>query len=394
MSNNVPKLRFKGFNDEWKEKKLADIANVIMGQSPSSSAYNENYDGMPLIQGNADIKKRKTVSRIYTSEITKTCEIEDIIMSVRAPVGSIARATRKCCIGRGVCAIKSNENQDYLYQVLLDNEDKWVKVSQGSTFESINRTDITGLKIKVPSIEEQEKIANFLIKIDKIIEKQEEKVRNLENYKKGMMQKIFSQEIRFKDENGGEYPEWEDKKLNEVLIERKEKNSGNFKVCSVAVRKGVIDQIEHLGRSFAAKDTSNYKLVKYGDVIYTKSPTGNFPYGIIKQSFLKENVVVSPLYGVFEPINFNIGCMLHNYFNYRENANNYLYSIVQKGAKNTINISNDTFLSKYIKLPVSEEEQTKIANFLSNIDAVIEKQKGKLEELRLLKKGLLQQMFV
>ncbi|MEG2869803.1 MAG: hypothetical protein RR894_18885, partial [Terrisporobacter sp.] len=189
-------------------------------------------------------------------------------------------------------------------------------------------------------------------------------------------------------------PEWESKKLSEVLIERKENNTGNLRVCSVAVRKGVLDQIEHLGRSFAAKDTSNYNLVKHGDVIYTKSPTGDFPYGIIKQSFLNEDVVVSPLYGVFEPLNFSLGYILHCYFYYRENTNNYLYSIVQKGAKNTINITNTTFLSKSLVLPIDKDEQIKISSLLIKIDNKIEKEQDKLDSLNEYKKGLLQQMFV
>ncbi|WP_195955820.1 restriction endonuclease subunit S [Clostridium saudiense] len=391
---NVPKLRFKGFEDEWEKDTLGKISRIIMGQSPSSSAYNDELEGIPLVQGNADIYKRVTKPRFYTSEITKRCEIDDIIMSVRAPVGTIAIANQECCIGRGVCSIKSKMNQEYLYQVLLNQESKWKNICQGSTFESINSNDIKNLVINTPSLAEQTKIANFLSNVDKIIEEQEGKVKDLELYKKGMMQKIFKQEIRFKDDNGQDYPEWEEKKLSEVLTETKAKNTGDLKVCSVAVKKGVIDQIEHLGRSFAAKDTSNYKLVKKGDLIYTKSPTGKFPYGIVKQSFLDEDVIVSPLYGVFEPMNYFLGYILHSYFYYKENTNNYLHSIVQKGAKNTINISNETFLSKKIRLPINLEEQTKIANFLSNIDKILEEENKKLEDLRQWKKGLLQQMFV
>ena len=156
----------------------------------------------------------------------------------------------------------------------------------------------------------------------------------------------------------------------------------------------VVGSSGSVGRSFAAKDTSNYNLVKFGDVIYTKSPTGDFPYGIIKQSFLNEDVVVSPLYGVFEPLNFNLGYILHSYFYYKENTNNYLYSIIQKGAKNTINITNTTFLSKSLLLPMDEDEQRKIASLLKKLDNKIEKEQEKLDSLNEYKKGLLQQMFV
>lgn len=188
-------IRFKDENEneypEWEEKKLGEIAGVIMGQSPSSEAYNENYEGIPLIQGNADIKLRKTAPRIYTTEITKTCEIGDIIMSVRAPVGSIGIADHNCCIGRGVCAIKAKINNNYLYQVLLKKENKWSSISQGSTFESINKNDINGLKIVVPSLKEQEKIADFLTKIDLSSQKEYDKLKELQQWKRGLLQQMF-----------------------------------------------------------------------------------------------------------------------------------------------------------------------------------------------------------
>ena len=128
---------------------------------------------------------------------------------------------------------------------------------------------------------------------------------------------------------------------------------------SVSVHKGLVNQIEHLGRSYAAKDTSNYKLVKPYDIVYTKSPTGDFPYGIVKQSKVNKEVAVSPLYGVFTPKNKYLGALIDNYFEFSENANRYLKPIIQKGAKNTINISNDTFLSQSIPLPMDEYEQKK-----------------------------------
>ena len=188
-------IRFKDENGkeypEWEEKKLGEIAGVIMGQSPSSEAYNENYEGIPLIQGNADIKLRKTAPRIYTTEITKTCEIGDIIMSVRAPVGSIGIADHNCCIGRGVCAIKAKINNNYLYQVLLKKENKWSSISQGSTFESINKNDINGLKIVVPFLKEQEKIADFLTKIDLSSQKEYDKLKELKQWKRGLLQQMF-----------------------------------------------------------------------------------------------------------------------------------------------------------------------------------------------------------
>lgn len=211
------------------------------------------------------------------------------------------------------------------------------------------------------------------------------------------MQKLFSQELRFKDENGEDFPDWEVKKLGEVLFEHLEKNKAgkNNEVFSVAKHKGVINQIEHLGRSFSAKEILHYKLIFPNDIIYTKSPTSEFPFGIIKQNMTDRTGVVSPLYGVFRPVTPALGFILHNYFNSWINVYNYLSPLVQKGAKNTMNINNDDFLNgAKLLLPMDEKEQTAIANFLSAIDEKINQTNAQIEKTEQWKKGLLQKMFV
>ena len=162
---------------------------------------------------------------------------------------------------------------------------------------------------------------------------------------------------------------------------------------SVSVSKGLVNQIEHLGRSYAAADTSNYNLVKPGDIVYTKSPTGNFPYGIVKQNLNQENVAVSPLYGVFTPKNTYLGLLLQAYFESEIRTGNYLRPLVQKGAKNTISITNKTFLSKSIKLPTDEAEQQRAAELLSFIANEIEALKNELQLLIEQKQGLMQKLL-
>lgn len=208
------------------------------------------------------------------------------------------------------------------------------------------------------------------------------------------MQQLFSQKLRFKDENGNDYPKWEERKLKDVLYEHKIKSSGKEEVFSVSVHKGLINQVEHLGRVFAAKNTSKYNLVKPYDIVYTKSPTGSFPLGIIKQSKINKKVIVSPLYGVFTPETPGLGYMLNVHFESPVNTHNYLASIIQKGAKNTINITNSTFLSKKIRLPISKDEQKQIGDFLATIDTKIEKMTSAITATETFKKGLLQKMFV
>ena len=129
-----------------------------MGQSPSSHAYNNNADGLPLIQGNLDIENGQLSPRIYTSEITQTCECGDVILTVRAPVGEIAIAQQEACIGRGVCSIRPHVKNDtnLIYQFLQYFKPKWGSLEQGSTFTAVSGTDIRGIAVSIPSADKIE----------------------------------------------------------------------------------------------------------------------------------------------------------------------------------------------------------------------------------------------
>ena len=198
-------------------------------------------------------------------------------------------------------------------------------------------------------------------------------------------------ELRFPEFTGKDG--WKNSKLLDVLFEHKETSDGSEEVYSVSVHKGIVNQIEHLGRRFAASSTDNYKRVLPGDVVYTKSPTGDFPFGIIKQNKSDKPVIVSPLYGVFTPETKWLGLIIDAYFESPQRTYNYLESIVQKGAKNTINIRNDVFLSKHLVLPMDREEQQQIASCLSSLDELIAAHNDKLDTLKDHKKGLLQNLF-
>lgn len=190
--------------------------------------------------------------------------------------------------------------------------------------------------------------------------------------------------------------EWKPVKLNEILKEHKTRNSRNEfdEVFSVAKEKGVINQIEHLGRSYASDDISNYKVVFPNDVVYTKSPTAGFPFGIIKQNKMDRTGLVSVLYAVFKPKNIEMGLLLDYYFSSWANTYNYLVPLVHKGAKNTMNIGNEDFLNgAKISLPTQKEEQKKIADFLIQIDQRITQLKEKKENLERYKNGVIQMFF-
>lgn len=190
--------------------------------------------------------------------------------------------------------------------------------------------------------------------------------------------------------------DWKPVQLKEILKEHKSRNTKNQveEVFSVAKEKGVINQIEHLGRSYASDDISNYKVVYPNDVVYTKSPTAGFPFGIIKQNKLDRTGVVSVLYAVFKPKNIELGLLLDFYFSSWVNTYNYLVPLVHKGAKNTMNIGNEDFLNgAKIYLPTQKEEQKKITDFLIQIDNRIAQLAEKKENLELYKKGITQKIF-
>jgi len=190
--------------------------------------------------------------------------------------------------------------------------------------------------------------------------------------------------------------DWGNIKLNEVLKERKTRNTkGEFQeVFSVAKEKGVINQILHLGRSYASADTTNYKVVFPDDVVYTKSPTAGFPFGIIKQNKLERPGVVSVLYAVFEPKEKEIGLLLDLYFSSSLNAYNYLVPLVHRGAKNTMNIGNEDFLNgKKLRFPLDINERRKINRFISSIDERLIQLRKKKELFEQYRKTIIQKIF-
>ena len=187
--------RLPGFHDEWEVKRLGDVAEIVMGQSPISSNYNTTGTGLPLIQGNADIYNRKTIKRFFTTQITKQGKSGDILMSVRAPVGEVARAVFDVCLGRGVCAIRFDN--DFMYHCLIYLEPTWAKHSKGSTFDSVNSADVKELEIQLPATPaEQTAIASVLTEMDAelaALTQRREKTRAL---KQGMMQELLTGRTR------------------------------------------------------------------------------------------------------------------------------------------------------------------------------------------------------
>ena len=188
--------------------------------------------------------------------------------------------------------------------------------NRGTNISNLNQEILNSLEIKLPSLNEQNKIIETLNAWDSAIEKTEKLIALEEKKLSAFAIKLFSGKSIFQTKNIC---------LTDLLKEKSDLSTGLEEVFSVSVHKGLVNQIEHLGRSFAAVNTDNYNLVKYGYLVYTKSPTGDFPYGIVKQSSIKKDVIVSPLYGIYDPASNEIGLLVEFFFESPIRCKNYLY---------------------------------------------------------------------
>lgn len=256
--------------------------------------------------------KRVSEKEAYKNN-AENLEANSILMSINGTIGNVALYHNEpIMLGKSACYINSKDNIDknYLFYYLQYPKTQLYFEAEltGTTIKNLSLQSIRKTKIYIPTIEEQHKISRFLQKIDERISTQN---KIIEKYESLIQAIIYKEKM-----DGISKGTWQRIALCKVLQERNEKNVNGRTICSVSVSQGVVNQVEYLGRSFAAKQTSHYNIVKYGDIVYTKSPTGNFPYGIIKRSNIREDVAVSPLYGVYIPASDSIGVFLHFYFKF------------------------------------------------------------------------------
>ena len=204
-------------------------------------------------------------------------------------------------------------------------------------------------------------------------------------------QKSKSPIVRFPEFKEG----WEHKQLNELLTVSKEKNKdlkySKEEVLSVSGELGIVNQIEHLGRSYAGASVHNYGVVEVGEIVYTKSPLKANPYVIIKLNKHKAGIV-STLYAVYKVNEKANGEFIECYFSLDDNLNRYLRPLVRKGAKNTLQVTDDESIKGKFFFP-QLKEQKKIAHFFYVVDKKLNKLKEKLNGLEDYKKGMMQQIF-
>ena len=383
---NVPNLRFPEFSGEWERYKLVDIATIPKERISVGVLSNSNYistENMKSNFGGIDM----AASLPAYGNVIKFQQGDTLLSNIRPYLKKIWQARFDGGCSADIFVFRSNKlcNPDFLYYTLANEKfisyamagAKGVKMPRG------DKEQILKYELHLPTAIEQNKITSLLSLLDQRIETQKKVIDKYESLIRGLIT----------DVNSGRIAQCESICLRDLLAEQHEKNTNNYEVCSVSVSQGVINQIDYLGRSFAAKEVLHYNVVNYGDIVYTKSPTGEFPYGIVKRSDITKPVAVSPLYGVYRPINDYVGRYLHLYFKSPINAKNYLHKLIQKGAKNTINITNQHFLDNKILIP-QKGWLEKIVNFAAALEMKITTENKALETLQQQKDYLLSKMFI
>ncbi len=401
----APKLRFKEFDGDWSETLFQDLFIFKNGVNASKEQYGSGIkfiNVLDIINNPNGITYDSIIGsvNITSKEIDKNLvKYGDVLFQrsseTREEVGQSNVYLGKDPVVFGGFVIRGSAQKEYdpiFMNGLLKTDslrDQITQLSGGSTRFNIGQDSLNKVSAYLPLKEEQTKIASFLSAVDEKISQLTQKHELLSQYKQGMMQKLFSQQFRFKADDGGEFGEWEETYLHTFLCESLIKGSKGNKAKKLTVKlwgKGVIPKNE----AFQGSENTQYYKRSAGQLIYGKLDFLNCAFGLIPE-YLDgfESTIDAPAFDIDNKIvhpYFLINRFLQKDF-YQKNGEE------ADGSRKAKRINQSVFLAMQIGLP-SLEEQTKIANFLSAIDQKIEVVAQQIEQAKTWKKGLLQQMFV
>lgn len=391
-----PKLRFPEFSGEWEKKTLGETLEATLGGGTPSRRKSSYWNGdipWASVKDLDNNKYKESTVEFITEEglnnsSSKLIPAESLIISTRMGLGRGFINKKPISINQDLKGLITNDmiNIEFLYYWYKLKSDYIETLGKGSTVKGLRLEELHALSFSFPSLEEQQKIVSFLSKVDSKIDLLKKKQELWETYKKGIMQQIFSQKLRFKDENGEDYPDWEEKKLGDIFDERNEKGFVDLQLLSVTLKKGVIKRDEIEGKDNSSENKSNYKRVMPNDIPYNSMRMWQGASGVSQYEG-----IVSPAYTVLIP---NVD-MCSKYFGYYFKTTEAIYQF----KKYSQGLTSDTWNLKYpllseikIKFPLLLEQE-KIANFLLELDKKITVISIELNFHREFKKGLLQQMF-
>ena len=398
-----PQLRFEPFEDSWSKLNLNEVSERVKRK-------NKNLESlMPLtISGKYGLVDQIT----YFSKSVSAKNLENYTLikngefaynksySNGYPLGAIKRLDKyeKGALSTLYICFKVNEKNNSNFIKYFFETTKWHKEVSSISVEgarnhgllNISVNDFFNIKISLPSVEEQQKIGFFFSKLDRQIELEEQKLEKLEEQKKGYMQKLFSQELRFKDDSGCDYPNWKYNYLGNYMISHDEKTTENNQYpVLTSSREGLFLQKDYFTRDVASKDNTGYNVVPYGYFTYRHmSDDLVFKFNI---NYMVQKGIVSTLYPVFKTTSD-----LDNYFlkEILNNGNEFKkYALMQKQGGSRTYMYFSKLKQLKLHIPVLKEQE-KISVLLKNLDSLIEKQSSKVELLKQRKLGFLQKMFI
>lgn len=400
----IPKLRFPGFVGEWEEKKLKDIGENIIGLTYSPiNVTSENSGVIVLRSSNIKDGALDLVDLVrVTSDIPEKLKLRENDILICTRNGS------QRLIGKNILLKNLPEGMTFgafmsvyrsTYNIFLSQlfrTDRWnfqVQSNLGARINQITTGYLNKFKFYLPiQHEEQQKIASFLSSVDEWIENLKQQKKSLELYKKGMMQKIFSQQIRFKDENGNDFPGWEEKRLGEVLKERntQESKSEQYPLMSFVAYEGVSPKGDRYNREFLVNDEYNkkYKQTELGDFIYSSN---NLETGSIGLNNFG-SASISPVYSIFK-IQDGFNSRFMGSYLTRKRFIAKMIRFRQGVVYGQWKIHETEFLKIKDSFPPIQEQQ-KISDFLSSVDTLLESKQQQITKAEEWKKGLMQGLFV
>ena len=390
----VPKLRFKGYNDEWKHYRLKDIVKIYDGthQTPN---YIEEGIKFVSVENISNLEgTNKYISKAdYDKDFKIKPETNDVLMTRIGDIGTpaIIDTDENYAYYVSLALLKSNQEllfpKFFVQRILSESfqHELWRRTLHVAFPKKINKNEIGECNVFICSKSEQEKIASFLTLIDKKIEKQKELVELLKKYKRGLLSQIFSQKLRFKDAEGNDYPEWEEKQIKDIFTfyngkahEKEITENGKY----------IVVNSKFISTSGQVKKYINEMIVplKKNDIVMVMSDVPNGK--AMSKCYLIEN---DNIYSLNQRICALRTNMIAQYFIYQISRNQYFLKF-DNGVSQT-NLRKEDVLKCPVIVPIIKE-QIKISNIISKLDNIIEKENILLDSYNYYKKGLLQKMFI
>ncbi|GMC02425.1 restriction endonuclease subunit S [Enterococcus thailandicus] len=408
VKKKVPELRFKGFTDDWEERKLGEFSDVRDGTHASPKYVSQGHPMVTsknLTHSGLDMTDVSFLTDKDFNEINKRSKVSigDILFGMIGTIGNPVIVDRDDFAIKNVALIKEKTSNPITNKWLLQylkspSFNRFIqKENAGGTQKFIALGLIRNMKLRVPEFDEQQKIGAFFKKIDDTIALQQRKLDLLKEQKKGYLQKMFPKngekvpELRF----AGFADDWEQRKLGEVS-ERVRGNDGRMDLptLTISAGKGWLDQRERFSGNIAGKEQKNYTLLSKNELSYNKGNSKLAKYGVVYKLGTYKEALVPRVYHSFRTTRETDPDFIEYMFATKL-PDRELGKLVTSGARmdGLLNINYDDFMGIKINIPYLQEQQ-KIGTFFKQLDDTIALHQRKLDLLKEQKKGFLQKMFV